>query len=208
MGDRELPERSGDSTPDLTVIVPTIPGRESLLSRCLYTLQAPGTAEILVVDGPGPLGDKVNLAANVARGRYLTVVDDDDYVTADYYRSILPALTVDFVGFNVVELHAGIYQKTTAIRGDLNRWGSTQRGPTPKGVTRRELWQRFGNDYKSDRDWLRTVAPLIETHTYIDRDLYVYDHYGNDFRFENGSRDVGFWPFDETQVRRISLSPP
>lgn len=192
----------------LTVVVPTIPGRESLLSRCLFSLteQAPDTVEILVVDGPGLQGDKVNFAATAATGEWMATVDDDDYVIGTYCADILAVLAdgPDFVGFRFVELEQHRFSRSTALRGDLNRWGSRQRGPAPKGVTRTSIWRqvRFGNDYFADRRWLAAVYPLIRSHRFIDRHLYVYDHNGD----YGDSRDVGVWPFDESRVIRVS--PP
>lgn len=179
------------------------------MSRCLYSIveQAPATVEVLVVVGEGLLGDKVNRAAQAARGEFMTVVDDDDWLTADYMANVLPAChDVDYVGLKVIELIDGRFTKTTATSAEFNRWGNGNRGPVPKGVTRTELWQRhpMGNHYSADRDWLRDVHPSIGSHTFIDRAMYVYDYHEAASAFGGGDhRDVGQWPVDWSRITRI-----
>lgn len=200
---------------DLTFVVPTIPGRESLLSRCLYWLQnqmwhewsGAVETEILVVAGTGRLGDKVNAAAAEA-GAYMTVVDDDDYVTAGYLAAVTPDLCrgVDYMGLGVLELHNGQFRRITHTVGDSRSWTRLPRGPVPKGITRTEIVRKvqMGNEWKADRAWLAEVARHIGTCEATDEAIYVYDAWDVSSAFGGrGTRDVGMWPFDEGQVRRI-----
>lgn len=197
---------------DLTVIIPTVPGREHLLSRLLWTiLEQPAAAgvDLLVIDGHGLLGDKVNLGVFLAAGRHVTVVDDDDMLAACYFDEVRRALTSDpdFVGFNVLELEDGRYSNSTAIHGD-GTWGRHIRGPSPKGVLRTSIAAqlRMKNHYTADRAWTAQAAKLVTSHVFIDRHLYLYDWWRSTSLFFNGQpRDVGAWPFDETAIRRVSL---
>ena len=198
----------------LTFVVPTIPTRESLLSRCLWSLQnqAPGVdTEILVVAGDGKLGDKVNAGVAAASGAYVTVVDDDDYVRADYCAQVAGHLwdrRIDYLGFRVLELLDGRYSGETLTVGDSKSWRAP-RGPIPKGVTRTEIARQvtMGNSWKSDREWMASVAPLVETCAHVNEALYVYDNWPASSMFvgRGAQRDVGMWPFDETLVRRIAV---
>ena len=198
----------------LTVVVPTIPGRESLLSRCLFSLvgQAPGSVEILVVDGDGRLGDKANHAARVCAGEYMTVVDDDDWVSADYMAAVLPELEdfqPDYVGLKVLELDAGRFSTITATSAEWPRWGRDgRRGPVPKGITRTSIWRQcpFGNEWKADRLWRAEVSARVESWRFVDRCLYVYDAWPDASAFiGQGTRDVGVWPYDESTVTRLRV---
>lgn len=199
----------------LTVCVPTIPGRESLLSRCLasITTQASPDVEVVVVAGSGSLGDKANFAATVAHGTYMTVVDDDDWLHADYMSEVLPACregVVDFIGLKVAQFLNGDPDGESEIRGDLPSFRSAYEphGPTPKGLTRTALWRQvpMGNDYRADRRWCKTVAPLVGSHVFIDRAIYIYDYWTAGSAFADGEcRDVGIWSFDEARVRRYQL---
>ena len=141
----------------LTVVVPTIPGRESLLSRCLHSITGQGDVAVLVVAGDGRLGDKVVAAAENVSTEYMTVVDDDDYLDGGYLAAVLPELgPVDYVGFRFVELNCGRFENITSSAAGNNLWGRRQRGPVPKGVTRTSIFQAvgFGNDYHADRKWM------------------------------------------------------
>lgn len=199
--------------PLLTVVVPTIPGRDSLLSRCLFSIteQASDSVETLVVEGTGRLGDKVNVAAQVCAGAYMTVVDDDDWLAADYMASALHELDgqVDYVGLKVLELDAGRFSIITATSAEWPRWGRDgRRGPVPKGITRTRIWRQcpLGNEYKADRLWRAEVSLRVKSWRFVDRCLYVYDAWPHASAFiGRGSRDVGLWPFDESQIRRITV---
>jgi hypothetical protein len=196
----------------LTVAVPTIPGRESLLSRCLWsiTTQAPGSVETLVIPGDGKLGDKANRAAQEATGRHMVLVDDDDYLSADYFAHVLPALEADpdFVGYWVLQIINGRYYGRASTQGDLGTFGAVKHGPTPKGVTRTPIWRDtpMGNHYTADRDWCGAVFHKIASHSFIDRVLYVYDHHERRSAFigREGGGDVGEWPYDPERVRFLA----
>lgn len=191
----------------LTIVVPTMPGRESLLSRCLWSItDQPHEVDVLVVEGSAGLGDKVNAAVTEASD-YVTVVDDDDYLAASYLDCVLPELSVDYVGFRVVEMSEGRYSGMCATSGASKQWDGPYRWPIPKGVTRTDLARQvqFGNEYTADRTWSAEIARLVESWSFIDRGLYVYDHHRS-VSFYTGPgqpRDVGMWPYDESKVRRI-----
>jgi len=204
----------GATRPLLCVTVPTIPGRESLLSRCLWSVTEqwqPGV-EILVVDGPGLLGDKINQAAQHTRAEYMTVVDDDDYLDGAYLSLILPALhdRPDFVGLKVLQWIDQQFYGIASTRGDRDRFehDGSNHGPTAKGVTRTDIWRRcpYGNDYKSDRAWIPEAFAHIRTHRFVDRAIYVYDHQPavSAFVGDGSGRDIGVWPFNPLLVERIT----
>jgi hypothetical protein len=194
----------------LTIAVPTIPGRESLLSRCLWSItsQASDDVEVLVIGGAGLLGDKANRAAQIATGSHMVLVDDDDYLTPDFVACVLPHLDVDFVGYRVLQLFEGRYGGSSTMdarNGSMFEGG--QHGPTPKGVTAVDIWRRcpMANDYHADRWWCSAVALEVQSSVFIDRDLYVYDHFRRSSAFigTNEQRDVGTWPYEVDRVRFV-----
>ena len=204
-----MTEQPADTSPVLCIAVPTIPGRESLLSRCLWSIteQHVEGVQVLVIPGPAPLGTKANAAALHTRAEYLTVVDDDDYLDGAYLSLILPLLATrpDFVGLKVLQWIDQQFYGVGSTRGDIDRFvhNGQEHGPTPKGITRTELWRKvpMGNSYKSDRVWCAEVAPLISSHAFVDRAIYVYDHQPATSAFIGGGhRDVGVWPFDPSRV--------
>jgi len=139
----------------------------------------------------------------------MTLVDDDDYLAADYMAHVLPHLDgdLDFVGLRVLQIINGAYYGSATTRG-AGGFGRVEHGPTPKGVTRADIWREAGmaNHYTADRDWCARVGQMVRSHVFIDRDLYVYDHHTRSSAFiGNGAqRDVGVWPFDESKVHRMT----
>ena len=196
----------------VTFIVPTIPGRESLLSRCLWSItQQPGEYDVIVIAGEGQLGDKANAAAKVVETSHMAIIDDDDYLDGSFVALVNEALKSDpdYVGFHFLCMLDGGYWMTTTTRGDHKTWDKRVRGPVPKGVTRTDIWRDtpMGNHYFGDREWMANAAGKVETCEFIDRCLYVYDYWqkGSAFAGSNDVRNVGGWPFDQERVRMAVL---
>lgn len=201
----------------LTICIPTIPARRSLLSRLLWTIQqqdGDGAFEVLVADGDWPLGDKVNTMFAAATGSHVVVVDDDDNVSDDYVYRIMMQLhwhpEVDMVGYHLRWTEQGRYMASPLHHGDGHPdHGVEDRGASVKTPTRVEIARAhpMGNDYYADNRWAHEVHPEIATHVTIRRHLYLYDHWndrmvGTDLNGEQSSwfkrpqRDVGQWPYD------------
>jgi hypothetical protein len=193
----------------LTICIPTIPARRSMLSRLLWTLepQLGPNVEVLVSDGRRPMGDKLNEMFAAANGRYVVAVDDDDLVTADYVHRIAALDGPDFIGYDVLWLEEGRYAGTVKHHLDGDPlWSTLDRGVSPKCPVRTELARRvrFGNTYTADRTWSATIHEACETGSYTPAPLYVYDHWTahmvgtspDDPRYTNAQRDVGDWPYD------------
>ena len=63
----------------VSVIIPTMKGREAMLQKLLYTI--PTEHEIIIVDDEDLLlAAKRNKGARQAKGEYLFFVDDDNYL--------------------------------------------------------------------------------------------------------------------------------
>lgn len=204
---------------DLTICIPTIPSRRSLLSRLLFTLdhQMRPEVEVLIADGAAPMGDKLNACFAAAQGRFVVCVDDDDLVADDYIDAVLPKLgNVDFVGYAVTVLEDGRYTGTVrhSLAGDP-LWRSVHRGACPKCPVRTFIARQvpFGNDYHADRDWSLAVHQLCHADAIVRRSLYTYDHWADhmvgttpdDPRFRRPQRDVGMWPFRQEVFTWLAL---
>lgn len=193
----------------LSVLVPTVSPRESLLSRLLWSITwQTGDYEVVIHGGDDiPMGDKLNRMFTAASGEYVVCVDDDDMLADSYMDTVLPRLEdIDFLGYRIVVLHDGAYWMEVAHRGDVEGWDGTLRGVGPKCPIRRDLALQvpFGNAYRDDVEWSLQVGRLVQASGYIDRPLYLYDwweyrmlgtapdHHADRW---GSQRDVGIWPF-------------
>lgn len=194
----------------LTICIPTIPARRSVLSRLLFTIEGQLTddVEVLIADGATPMGDKLNRMFAMANGHHVVAVDDDDLLSENYVDLTTKwTAEFDFLGHYILWLENGRFAGIVkhSLHGDPS-WGSLNRGVSPKCPVRTELARQveFGNHYTADREWSTAIHALCETGTYLPVPLYIYDHWDqhmvgtepDDPRFARPQRDVGMWPFD------------
>lgn len=191
----------------VTVCIPTIPSRRSLLSRCVWSI--PAGVEILVADGAGPMGDKLNGCFAKASGSHVICVDDDDYLGE------LPTVgDVDFVGYRVLYTEDGRFGGSVAHRGDGDvSWATFDRGVSPKCPVRTEIARshKFGNHYTADREWSEAVQADVSSHVFHDLHGYHYDHWDVHMvgttpdagMLDRPQRDIGVWPCDWDRVTWI-----
>lgn len=191
----------------LTICIPTVPGRESLLSRALHSI--PRDVEVLIADGRRPMGDKLNEMFAVAQGEFVMSLDDDDYLDGNFWQVARELVdpVVDFYGYDILWLEDGKYAGTVKHRlGGDTTWATLDRSVSPKCPVRTEIARRvrFGNEYSADRTWSEAVAEQCDGGYYLPLPLYVYDHWNDhmvgtspdDPRFGRSQRDVGMWPYD------------
>jgi glycosyltransferase involved in cell wall biosynthesis len=88
------------STPTLSLLVPTLPSRAAFLRRLRAQLEpqiAARPVELLTLmdDGSTPTGTKRNQLVEMASGRYVAFIDDDDRVSPDYVQTLLDGCAQD-----------------------------------------------------------------------------------------------------------------
>lgn len=198
--------------PTLSIVVPTMPGRESTLSRLLNVLEPQlwgDHAAVYVICGPSGLGEKVERGYRVAgepgneANEWVAIIDDDDMVSQDYVVTALSYLTdgtPDYLGYPVLCTREGRYWMTnqTWFTPDPN-WSTYERGVSPKCLLRRSIGLQvpFMNDYTADMRWCLAATKLVQTYAYVDegRALYHYDWWPHEYGAGEG-RDVGTWDYD------------
>jgi hypothetical protein len=176
----------------LSVLIPTIPGRERKLHELRKRLDpqvARSDVELLVLhdDRVMTIGEKRNKLRSMARGRYVVFVDDDDMVTEDYVTSILSEV---FAGADVINF-------SVRVEGHgppkLCRYGLTLQHADLKSEYRRKpnhlmAWKRevamavpFPDlRHGEDTRWAEEVAKHARSERTISRVLYTYQFDPND----------------------------
>lgn len=163
------------------------------------------------------MGDKLNAMFAAAATTHVVCVDDDDLLLPSFGWDITRALECDFIGYRILYTEDGQFRGSVAHRGQGDTsWSTYDRGVSPKCLVRTEVARAypFGNHYTADREWSMAVQQDIETHHFIDAELYHYDHWNahmvgtepDDPRFARPQRDVGTWPYDEGRVTWLAMS--
>lgn len=195
----------------LTVCIPTVPSRRSLLSRCLWSI--PTWMEVIVADGDRPMGDKLNDCFQAATTTRVVCVDDDDWLLpAANELFVISSNYFDFIGYRVLYTEDGRFGGSVAHRGDGDTtWATYDRGVSPKCPVRTEIARahRFGNHYTADREWAEAVQADIDSHIFVDAHVYHYDHWNRHMlgttpdagRLDTPQRDVGTWPYDPARIQ-------
>lgn len=206
----------------LSILIPTVSSRKSLLSRLLWGLeeQLNGDVEVIIHEGDEiAMGDKLNRMFQEASGEFVVCVDDDDYLANDYVELILDQIlltNVDYVGYKVLMTIDGKYCRTfqSTYNGD-QEWVGSPQGVGPKWPVRREIALRynFPNQHQGDRIWSAQVRTDVKSGIYLPRVLYFYDYWDKGtLGTEPGSpntasqRDVGMYPYDRSKFKWINAT--
>lgn len=178
----------------LTIIVCHMRERHQLLSRCLFYLenQTCDKADVIIMHGNKPKGDKLNLAYSRVETSHVMVVDDDDWVSPVLVESVIDH-EEDYVGYDSLQMVEGRFAEIT------HQEVASHICPTRTDLARSV---EFGNEYLADIKWTKKVAELVDTSTYIPKVLYFYDKWNPSTGYaDNGGwsppRQVGNWPHNK-----------
>lgn len=108
------------STADLTVVTPTVPGRETVLAECVAAVRVLGLPHLVGVDvdGAGPAVVR-NRLLRQARTGWVLFCDDDDLLLPNYVDVVTPHLPAGDVVYTSWEL-VGAEEPAPLSRFDAN----------------------------------------------------------------------------------------
>lgn len=169
----------------LSILIPTVPGREAKLAALLSVLDAqtrPSVELLVLRDSRGmTTGEKRTRLIAIARGQYVTFVDDDDMVAGDYVDSILAGLDGDPDVLNYVVRVQGHGPEKLCRYGLKLQHGNLpngyQRKPNHLMVWRRALAQQIpfpALTIGEDTDWATKMVALASREISLDKVLYTY----------------------------------
>lgn len=100
---------------NLSILIPTIPSREKLLSELLIWLKPTNKTEILIFsdDCYHSIGAKRNYLLSESTGKFIVFIDDDDLVHENYCEIITNVIeneNVDYIGYKMKRSFDGIAQ--------------------------------------------------------------------------------------------------
>lgn len=189
--------------PVLSVLVPTIIGRETKLARLLLVLEPQVRARtdvelVTMLDAKTiTIGCKRNLMIGTAKGEYVAFVDDDDLVSRDYISSIVAGLATkpDVLNFMVrVEGYGPTKLCRYSLRFvDVNLPHEYQRRPNHLMVWKRSIAASvpFPDVRRGeDSNWAQAIVSRASTEVSIERTLYtyLYDRHDNSGRPRRSGR--------------------
>jgi glycosyltransferase involved in cell wall biosynthesis len=186
-----------------SILILSIPSRFESLKAAVTHLQEQADAtgqgksvEILVLldNKSKSISEKRNDLLQMARGKYIAFLDDDDAVSKDYMSAILKAIDendVDCISFNQwcsldgepMDVEFGIGNPHGHLwRDDEGFLGDIKRPPYHMCLWRREIaiTEAFNSVYGAngqsteDIDWLMRLYPKIQTEHHIPDALHGY----------------------------------
>jgi len=132
-------------------------------------------------------GAKRNALLEMARGKFIVFVDDDDDVSDDYvekiFFTILKHPFIDCIGIEGIITTDGEQQKDWIISIDCKDWYEENdvyfRTPNHISPVRREIALQAGFPdvtYAEDREYSKRLVPLCKTEAKIKGSLYHYKY--------------------------------
>ncbi len=174
----------------LSIVICSVPERIGFLSR-LFSKLVPQTkqkpVEILVItdNRSMTIGEKRQHLLELAKGKYITHVDDDDILSDDYVDSLLEKIKedkYDCITFTcMVSLNGGpqkpcYYSKNFIYQNLPDRY---LRNPNHLSCYKREIALRHkfsGVEYGEDDEWGKRASKDIVNECIIDKPLYYYEY--------------------------------
>jgi len=192
VSDATVSNASDDGDDDsilLSILIPTIPRREWLLAGITRELERQAAlrrekdVEILVLRDNKlmSIGDKRNRLVSIARGKYVSFVDDDDRVSPDYVEEIVTAAASDpdVICFGAEVNTPSTKPMITSFSPKHTENSPRRRLPNHLCAWRREIASvvPYRNvSFGEDADWPPRAAEHVHVFAAIDKVLYHYDY--------------------------------
>jgi glycosyltransferase involved in cell wall biosynthesis len=176
--------------PLLSILTPTIPGREKQVADLALKIQSqigdlPVEHLALSDNRSRTIGAKRQSLVDIARGKYIAFVDDDDDISSDYVSCLLDAIQTgaDVITFRQLAIYNGLESEIVFGMNNqdepFNPGGITLRAPWHVCAWRREavadcLFSE--SNYGEDLVWCKQARLHAKTGFHIDRILHTYRH--------------------------------
>ncbi len=182
----------------LTICICTLPSRERMfnslvrnLSRQVSDSNFHDVVELMSdADIHKTIGQKRNDLLDLANGKFVVFIDDDDSVSGDYLKQIINVIRknndCDCIGMKGVITFDGDEEKKWEISKDFGKWfesnGVYYRTPNHISPIRTSIAKSVGFPNISngeDFEYSMGVLPLLKNEVKIEKELYHYQYVTN-----------------------------
>jgi hypothetical protein len=174
----------------LSILTPTIRGREKQLAALQDKIagqhEGPIVEHLALCDNRArSIGGKRQALVDIARGKYVAFVDDDDDISDDYVASLLEGIKS---GADVITFWQRAFYNDL---GSMIHFGINHKDEpfNPGGITLRAPWHVCAwkrekiagclfaeSNYGEDKIWCLQARQRIRTGHHIDKTLHTYRH--------------------------------
>lgn len=182
----------------LTICICTLPSRERMFNSLVRNLSRQvsdgnlyGDVEIMSdADIHKTIGQKRNDLLDLANGKFVVFIDDDDSVSGDYLKQIINVIRknndCDCIGMKGVITFDGNEERKWEISKDFGKWfesnGVYYRTPNHISPIRASIAKSVGFPNISngeDFEYSMGVLPLLKNEVKIEKELYHYQYVTN-----------------------------
>lgn len=179
----------------LSILIATVPSRidlyyPSLVKNIMKQIGLARDVEVIALfdNKKRTIGEKRQNLIDLAKGEYLTFIDDDDRISDDYVSSIMETLysnlNTECVVFDCICCIENSPLKKLCKYGIEFEYGDINNGTEWRGkpahtmvykssIAKRHKFSEIGNG--EDIDWVKRACLDIKIQTRIDKILYYYD---------------------------------
>lgn len=174
----------------LSILIATMPARKQQFETVFNSLCAQGSfPDVEVITDNSMeynIGVKRNKLLQLAKGDYVTFIDDDDHISENYILLILAAICYkpDCIGMTGTITTNGANERQWFISNKYNKWfeinGCYYRTPNHISPVRREHALAAGFPeiaFGEDAEYSRRLLPMMKKEFFIDMPLYHYDYH-------------------------------
>jgi len=177
---------------ELTILIPTMDGREHFLSELLFhlnwQLNPTYKDDVEIITDKGEyfnIGEKRNSMLGHAKGKFVVFIDDDDDVSSEYISSFVDAIKLnpkaDCIGYRGFITFDGDGRKEWSISASHKMWyekdGVYYRTPNHIAPIRTDIAKKCGfPSYHNgeDYEYSMRVLPHLKNEVFINKELYHY----------------------------------
>ena len=177
----------------LSVLIPSIPSRIAAMYKLFNDIETQSKGKDIEIlsfmdNKKRSIGYKRDALVQIARGDYLTFIDDDDYIKPVYISAILKAIesgsdvlspkiecTING-GNKFIAIHS-ILNENQEARTTNGTWINVTRKPLHNSIWKSSLAksERFPDaSYGEDGHWAKRLWPKVKTETIIDEIISGY----------------------------------